>query len=158
MERAPLTLRLAEEANDLLEVLVHQLRHVEHGHLRLAAEDGLELIVGVDHAAILRVLQVVLLDVLPELLGDLGARHRVRADDRRELSGRRHRFHERRIRRTLRLFRWGLLRGGLLPGALLGSGHRLLSWWVIETRSRGANTNPSRNKLKDPVLDAIGSE
>ena len=35
----------------------------------------------------------------------------------------------------------------------------MLSWWVIEKRVlEGANTNPSRNKLKDPALDAIGRE
>jgi hypothetical protein len=41
------------------------------------------------------------------------------------------------------LFTSALLAGGLL----LGSGHRLVSWWMIETRSLWANTNPSRNKL-----------
>src|SRR5690349_1309739 len=35
----------------------------------------------------------------------------------------------------------------------------MLSWWVIEKRVlEGANTNPSRNKLKDPAPDAIGRE
>src|SRR5262249_9776650 len=128
-------------------------------------EYRLELVVGVDHAPILCVLQVVLLDVLPELLGDLSARHRVRADDGRELSGRRHRLHERRIGRTLRLLRRGLLRGGFLPalfgtglfpsallagGLLLGSGHRLLSWWVIETRSRGGEHESVAQQAKRP--------
>src|SRR4051794_41709350 len=41
------------------------LVHLEHGHLVLA-EDALELVVGQDLAAVLRVLQVVGLDVVPQ--------------------------------------------------------------------------------------------
>ena len=43
----------------------------------LATEDGLQRVVGLDHALVLLVLQAVLLDVGPELLGDLGARDRL---------------------------------------------------------------------------------
>src|SRR4051812_32405653 len=43
----------------LLEVLVDELRHLEHRDLALATEDGLELVVGVDHAALLGVLETV---------------------------------------------------------------------------------------------------
>src|SRR4051794_39354754 len=49
----------------LLEVLVHELRHLEHRDAALAAEDRLHLLVGDDHAAFLRILQVVPLDVRP---------------------------------------------------------------------------------------------
>ena len=54
--------------------------------------------VGVDHAPVLLVLQAVLLDVGPQLLGDLGARHRLRADDLGQRRAGRHRLHEGRIR------------------------------------------------------------
>src|SRR5271169_2704506 len=42
------------------------LAHLEHGHLVLA-EDSPELVIGHDFAAVLRVLQVVRADVLPDL-------------------------------------------------------------------------------------------
>jgi hypothetical protein len=58
-------------------VLVDQFGHLEHVDLRLAAEDGLQRGVSLDHPPVLRVLQLVLLDVRPELLGDLGARNRL---------------------------------------------------------------------------------
>src|SRR4029079_14168925 len=57
------------------EVLVH----LEHGHLVLA-EDALELVVGQDLTAVLGVLQVVGLDVLPDLAHDLAPGHRSWAD------------------------------------------------------------------------------
>src|SRR5579862_949549 len=38
---------------DLLQVLADELRHLEHVHARLAAEDRLQRRVGVDHAAVL---------------------------------------------------------------------------------------------------------
>jgi hypothetical protein len=57
------------------EVLVH----LEHRHLVLA-EDLLELVVSQDLAAVLRVLQVVRADVLPDLAHHLTPRERARAD------------------------------------------------------------------------------
>jgi hypothetical protein len=59
--------------NRLLQVLADQFGHLEHVGLRLAAEHGLEFVVGLDHPLVLRVLQIVLLDVCPEPLGDFGA-------------------------------------------------------------------------------------
>jgi len=50
-----------------------ELGELEHADGLLAVEHGLELVVGVDLRADLLVLQVVLLDVIPELLGELGA-------------------------------------------------------------------------------------
>src|SRR5262245_15171241 len=41
----------------LAQVLADQLGHVEHRHLRLAAEHGLQLVVGIDHALVVLVLQ-----------------------------------------------------------------------------------------------------
>src|SRR5512134_1636037 len=87
-------------------MLVDVLRHLEHRDLTLAAEDLAQLLVGVDHPPVDRVLQLVLLDVAPDLLGDLSARLRDRADHRGERGARGHRLHERGIRLP---FRAGLL-------------------------------------------------
>src|SRR6218665_354104 len=56
----------------LLDVLADQASHLEHRDLGLA-EDFLELGVGVDHALVGSVLQVVGLDVDPQLADDFGA-------------------------------------------------------------------------------------
>src|SRR6266568_6086405 len=96
------------------EVFVDQSGHFEHGDLS-ATEDGTEVLVGVDHAAVLRILKTLTLDVAPQFLGDLGARHRRAADDVGEIAAGLHRLHERRVRRAL------LARGfpaGALPTAL----------------------------------------
>ena len=68
------------------EVLAEVLGHLEHGHFVLA-EDFPELVIGEDFAAVLRVLQVVRLDVVPNLARHLAPRHRVGADDRSKLRG-----------------------------------------------------------------------
>jgi len=62
-----------------------QLGHLEHGHLALAPKEGFELIVGEDIALVGGVLEVVFLDVDPELFNDLATGHRARAYDRLEL-------------------------------------------------------------------------
>src|SRR4051812_6144566 len=105
-----------------LEVLVHQLDHLEHVDHRLAAEDRLEVVVGLDVPPVLRILQLVLLDVRPELLGDFRARNGLAADDFRERRARGHRLHERRIRLARGLLRRLLChlcslfsRGGFAP-------------------------------------------
>src|SRR5690606_11220725 len=79
-----------------LHVLVDEGRHLEHVHLRLA-EDRAQAVVGLDHALVLLVLQAVLLDVRPELLGQLGAGQRLGANDFRELRARRDGRHERGV-------------------------------------------------------------
>src|SRR5918995_4212924 len=61
------------------QVSIHQLGHVEHRDLALAAEHRTELVVRVDGAPVLGVLQAVPLDVGPELLGHFGAGYRVGA-------------------------------------------------------------------------------
>src|SRR5829696_6191917 len=68
----------------LFQVLGQVLVHLEHRHL-LLAEHRLELFVGEDLALVLRVLQLVLLDVVPHLADDLRPRQRRRADDGAEL-------------------------------------------------------------------------
>src|SRR5688572_8412627 len=65
---------------ELFEVLADQLRHLEHVDRRLTAEDALQGRIGLDHALVLDVLQLVLLDVGPQLLRDLGPRDRLGAD------------------------------------------------------------------------------
>ena len=60
--------------------------------------------------------QAVPLDVLPELLRDLGAGERTVADDRGERRVRLHRLHERGVRRAL-LLRGSLLRGSSSPSS-----------------------------------------
>ena len=81
-----------------------ELRHLEHRDLGFAAEHGLQLVVSVDLSADLCVLQLVLLDVSPELLGELRAGQRGRADDSSESRIGRDRFHERSIRFTSSFF------------------------------------------------------
>ena len=61
-----------------------ELGHLEHGDLRLAAEDGLEERVGVDVTLVLGVLETVFLDVVPDFFGELTAGDRGRADDGRK--------------------------------------------------------------------------
>jgi hypothetical protein len=57
----------------LLQVFLHQLGHLEHRDLGLA-ENFLQLRISIDQAPIDGVLQLVLLDVVPKLLGDFGTR------------------------------------------------------------------------------------
>ena len=66
-------------------MLVDEARHLEHRDLALSTENRTEILVGVDHAAVLAVLETSPLDVMPELLRDFGARERARADDVTEL-------------------------------------------------------------------------
>src|SRR5665647_919689 len=101
----------------LLEVFANQASHLEHGHLHLA-EDFLQLGVGVDHALVDCVLQLVLLDVSPQLLHHLGAWQRTCAYDGRQSGAGRQGFHERCIggaffRRGL-FCSWFFCRGGFL--------------------------------------------
>src|SRR6185436_7795385 len=90
--------------------------------------DRLELVVGIDHPLVLLVLQRVALDIAPDFLGDLGARHRACADDRSKRRARSHRPHECRIGLALlpcRLLRL-LLRHLLLLWKLSGRTRRFL--------------------------------
>src|SRR5688572_8542506 len=62
-------------------VLRHELGHVEHADGGLATEHNLQRGVRVDVALVLGVLEAVLLDVGPELLGELRAGQRLRTHD-----------------------------------------------------------------------------
>src|SRR5437867_473659 len=86
----------------LLHVLADQLRHFEHRHLAPTSEHRAELVVCIDHAPFALVLQTIPLDVLPELLGDLGAGHRAAPNDGAEHCIGLHGSHERWIGLPLR--------------------------------------------------------
>ena len=58
-----------------------EFRHLEHAYLALAVKYCPEGIVRVDHRSLFLVLKAVLLDVVPELLGELGTRQRARTDN-----------------------------------------------------------------------------
>src|SRR4030095_12594730 len=94
----------------LLQWLVYHLGHLEHVDRGLAAEDRLQGGVGLDHPLVLRILELVLLDVGPELLGDFRPRDCLRADDFRQRRTRVHGLHERGVRLSCGL----LLRSCLL--------------------------------------------
>jgi len=57
----------------LAHVLADILRQLKHGCGTLATEKSFELVVGIDVALVLRVLETMLLDVVPDALGDFTA-------------------------------------------------------------------------------------
>ena len=64
-----------------------EFRHLKHRNLLLAAKNDLELVIRIDHPFIGGVLQIVLLDVSPDFLGDFrawcgrGANHGTQGGD-----------------------------------------------------------------------------
>src|SRR5688500_20172059 len=84
------------------EVFVDESGHLEHRDLSRAAEDRTEVVMSVDHAAVLRILKTLTLDVAPEFLGDFGAWHCTRADYVGDIAARLQRRRESRARRELR--------------------------------------------------------
>ena len=62
----------------LLHVLVDYFGQLEHGDLVFAKQRP-ELAVSIDHSAVLFVLQVVLLNIIPDLLYDLCSWHGLAA-------------------------------------------------------------------------------
>src|SRR5262245_44629454 len=81
----------------LLEVLGDERRHLEHADLLLAVEHGLQHVVGVDHAPVGLVLEPVLLDVHPELLGHLAPGKGLRTGHLRQLVAGLKGLHERAV-------------------------------------------------------------
>src|SRR4051812_1189449 len=71
-------------------MLREMLVHLEHGAAVLA-EDLLQLVVCEDLPLVLRILEIVLADVVPDLADDLAARQRVGARNRGEVRRRLHR-------------------------------------------------------------------
>ena len=57
------------------------LGHLEHGHLGLASEDGLESGVRVDEGLFRLILKPVLLDVVPHFFGEFATTDRSRANN-----------------------------------------------------------------------------
>src|SRR4051794_37015259 len=106
---------------DLRQVLGEVLVHLEHGDAVLA-EHGLELLIRHDLALVLRVLELVRLDVVPNLAHHLGTGQRVCAHHGGKLFRRLQRLHQGRVdlltRRALACagrLGWGVLgRLGLL--------------------------------------------
>ena len=86
------------------DVLADQLGHVEHADLSLAIEDDLHGGVGIDHALVLFVLKTVLLDISPELLGELCAGQWIGTDDGGKRGIRLNRLHESGVRFASRFF------------------------------------------------------
>ena len=64
----------------LFQVGIDQLGQFEHRYL-VFVENGTQLRISVDITAIAGILKVVFLDVIPDFLRDLGARHGFRTDD-----------------------------------------------------------------------------
>src|SRR5437868_13678688 len=81
------------------EVFVDEAGHLEHRDLT-APKDGAEILIGVDHAAVLRILKTLTLDVPPQFLGHFGARHCAAADSVGEITARLLGFNECRVRRV----------------------------------------------------------
>ena len=79
----------------LRKVLADELGHLEHIDDLLATEHNLERGVRIDIAFVLRILELVLLDVCPKLLDDFATRMRTFANHRSECLADLHRFHER---------------------------------------------------------------
>jgi hypothetical protein len=75
-----------------------ELGHLEHAHLALAVKYRLECIVGVDLSSDFFILKTVLLDVVPELLGELGTWNWFRTNNGGEFIIGLHRPHEGGIR------------------------------------------------------------
>ena len=68
----------------LLQVPGDQFGHLEHADLLLAIEDDLQCGIRVDEGLLLGVLELVFLDVIPELLGEFGPGQRLGTDDCRQ--------------------------------------------------------------------------
>lgn len=81
----------------LFHVSRDEFRHLEHGDFVLA-EDCLQFVIREDVALVLRVLEIVFLDVDPDLLCDFGARERTGANDCLEFRGQSKRFGKCRVR------------------------------------------------------------
>ena len=72
--------------------------HLEHAHLALAVKYRPEIVVGVDLRSLFLVLKTVLLDVVPELFGELGTWDRFGTNDGGEFVVGLHRSHEGGVR------------------------------------------------------------
>ena len=78
--------RTVFDSQALAQMRRDELRHLEHRHFALAAEDRLQLVIRENISLIRWVLQVILLDVDPKLLNHFGSWHRTLAHDLRQCS------------------------------------------------------------------------
>ena len=62
------------------QVFIDQLCHLKHTDLLFAIKDFFKLVIGVDHALVLAVLQSVFVDIIPELIRNFLARNRLSAN------------------------------------------------------------------------------
>ena len=74
-------LQIRQKRSRVLDMAGDQFGHLEHVDLRFAAKDRLQLIVGHDFPLVAGILEIVFLDVIPELLGDFGSRYRLAANN-----------------------------------------------------------------------------
>lgn len=74
----------------------NQFGHFEHGNF-LLAEDRHKFVISENVSFVCWILKIILLDVFPNFLHNLSARHRCSAYDRTEVGGGSHRLHEGRI-------------------------------------------------------------
>ena len=89
-----LRIRLRRATNGLREMFGNKFGHLKHADCSLAVKDLLEGSVCIDVPPILRILQVVLFDVLPEFFYDFRARHRALANDLSQVRADVHRLHK----------------------------------------------------------------
>ncbi len=108
----------------LRQVLVDQLGHIKHRHLLLSTEHSLEVVIGVDHTTFFGILQIMLLDIRPQLFRNFCAWGWLVTNNSGKHFTWLHWLHKSRVRSAGR----GFLRGrflsdgcGLLWGGLLGS-------------------------------------
>src|SRR2546428_13564995 len=144
----------------LLQVLADEFRHLEHRPLFPAPENRLERGVSVDHASVLAVLQLLALDVGPELLGHLGARHGVVADHRAESGAGFHRFHECGTRLPLllshRLSLLSLELGAMSPRGRVRPARDCVNPGETSTTTPFSVLVPGSNRTCHPLLPAGG--
>ena len=69
-----------------------EFRHLKHRYLALTTEYHLQFVIGQNIALVGWILEIVLLDVVPEALHHLSASHRPLAYDCLKLGGKVHRF------------------------------------------------------------------
>lgn len=75
-------------------VFVDEFCHFKHVHCFFCAENFLKLLIWIDIALVLRILQVVFLDVRPELFSHFCTWDWCRADYSSEVCARFHRLHK----------------------------------------------------------------
>ena len=117
-------------------MFIDQLCHLKHTDLFFAVKDFFKLVIGVDHALVLAILQSIFVDIIPDLIRDFLAWNRLGANYGSQRSIRLQRLLQRGTAVTLSrsllsrgFLRWGFLSWGLLNWSLLN--WSLLSWGLL---------------------------